>query len=121
MNAWKGVKSYKGESKFSTWIYKVGLNTILTYNRSYKKPISYKDDMEELVISIAPQTEKREDVQRLYLAIRQLSETDRIIITLNLEGYENPEIADILGISANYIGVKLFRIKNQLQTLLKQI
>nr|MBC7613502.1 sigma-70 family RNA polymerase sigma factor [Pseudopedobacter sp.] len=77
--------------------------------------------MEDLIVPTAPQSDKNEDVQRLHQAIRQLAETDRVIITLNLEGYENPEIADILGITPNYIGVKLFRIKNQLQTLLKQI
>ncbi len=121
LNAWKGINSFKRNSKFSTWLYKVALNTILTYNRNNKKPISYHSVMEELIIPVAPQSETREDVQRLHQAIRKLAETDRVIITLHLEGYENPEIADILGISSNYIGVKIFRIKNQLQTLLKQI
>lgn len=120
-NAWKSISSFQGKSKFSTWLYQVALNTILTFNRKNKKPISYHDTMEDLIIPISPQTEKREDVQRLHQAIRQLNETDRVIITLNLEGYDNPEIADILGITSNYIGVKLYRIKNQLQTLLKQI
>ncbi|MBU1373997.1 MAG: sigma-70 family RNA polymerase sigma factor [Bacteroidetes bacterium] len=121
LNAWKSIHSFQGKSKFSTWLYQVALNTILTFNRKNKKPINYSDTMEDLIVPVAPQSEKREDIQRLHQAIRQLNETDRVIITLNLEGYENPEIADILGITPNYIGVKLFRIKNQLQTLLKQI
>lgn len=120
-NAWKSIQSFQGKSKFSTWLYQVALNTILTFNRKRKKPISYHDAMEDLIVSVPPQTDKGEDIQRLYQAIRQLSETDRVIITLNLEGYDNPEIADILGITSNYIGVKLYRIKNQLQTLLKQL
>lgn len=120
-NAWKSIQSFQGKSKFSTWLYQVALNTILTFNRKSKKPISYHEAMEDLIVSEPPQSDKREDIQRLYQAIRQLSETDRVIITLNLEGYENPEIADILGITPNYIGVKLYRIKNQLQALLKQI
>ncbi|MEO5912210.1 MAG: sigma-70 family RNA polymerase sigma factor [Pelobium sp.] len=121
LNAWKSSQSFKGDAKFSTWLYKVALNTILTYNRIYKKPINYSDSMEELIIPIAPQSDTREDVQRLHQAIRKLAETDRVIITLHLEGYENPEVSDILGISANYVGVKLFRIKNQLQTFLTQL
>jgi RNA polymerase sigma-70 factor (ECF subfamily) len=120
-NAWRGIKSFQGKSKFSTWLYQVALNTIFTYNRTSKKSLGKLNDIEDLIVPVAPQAEKREDVQRLYQAIRKLAETDRIIITLHLEGYENPEIADILGISANYVGVKLYRIKNQLQTFLKQI
>ncbi|MBD3748131.1 MAG: sigma-70 family RNA polymerase sigma factor [Sphingobacteriales bacterium] len=120
-NAWKSIQSFQGKSKFSTWLYQVALNTILTFNRKSKKPISYHDTMEDLIVSVPPQTDKKEDIQRLYQAIRQLSETDRVIITLHLEGYDHPEIADILGITSNYIGVKLYRIKNQLQALLKQI
>jgi RNA polymerase sigma-70 factor (ECF subfamily) len=120
-NAWRGIKSFQGKSKFSTWLYQVALNTIFTYNRTSKKTMGKISDIEDLIVPVAPQVEKREDIQRLYQAIRKLSEIDRIIITLNLEGYENPEIADILGISPNYVGVKLHRIKNQLQTFLKQL
>lgn len=120
-NAWRGINSFQGKSKFSTWLYQVALNTILTYNRTSKKTSLANNDVEDLIVPVAPQTEKKEEVQRLYQAIRKLVETDRIIITLHLEGYDNPEIADILGISSNYVGVKLFRIKNQLQTFLKQI
>ena len=120
-NAWRGINSFQGISKFSTWLYQVALNTILTYNRTSKKTSLANNDVEDLIVPVAPQTEKKEEVQRLYQAIRKLVETDRIIITLHLEGYDNPEIADILGISSNYVGVKLFRIKNQLQTFLKQI
>jgi len=120
-NAWRGIKSFQGKSKFSTWLYQVALNTIFTYNRTSKKTMGKISDIEDLIVPVAPQVEKREDIQRLYQAIRKLTEIDRIIITLNLEGYENPEIADILGISPNYVGVKLHRIKNQLQTFLKQL
>lgn len=120
-NAWRGINSFQRKSKFSTWLYQVALNTILTYNRTSKKTSLANNDVEDLIVPVAPQIEKKEEVQRLYQAIRKLVETDRIIITLHLEGYDNPEIADILGISSNYVGVKLFRIKNQLQTFLKQI
>lgn len=118
LNAWKGIHHFRRESKFSTWLYQVALNTILTFNRK-KKSVSYHDSMEDFIVPVAPQSEKREEVQQLYNAIRQLQETDRAIITLHLEGYDNPEIAEMMGISNNYLGVKLYRIKNQLQVLLK--
>ncbi|MDA9555173.1 sigma-70 family RNA polymerase sigma factor [Pelobium sp.] len=120
LNAWRGVHHFRKESKFSTWLYQVALNTILTYNRK-KKLVSYHDTLEEFVIPVSPQSEKKEEVQQLYLAIRQLKETDRAIVMLHLEGYDNPEIADIMGISNNHVGVKLYRIKNQLQEILKSV
>ena len=75
--------------------------------------------MKDFILPVAPQSEKREEVQQLYKAIRRLMETDRAIITLHLEDYDNPEIAEMMGISSNYLGIKLYRIKNQLQVLLK--
>jgi RNA polymerase sigma factor (sigma-70 family) len=118
LNAWKGLGSFRKEAKFSTWLYQVAINTIFTANRK-AKAISYSDSMEDFIIPVLPQTEQKEDVQRLYTAIRQLAEVDRVVITMHLEGYGNPEIAEVLGINANYIGVKLHRIKNQLQTILR--
>ncbi|OOQ58832.1 RNA polymerase sigma factor [Mucilaginibacter pedocola] len=118
LNAWNGQKGFRQEAKFSTWLYQVAINTIFTINRR-TRPVSYTDSIEQFVIPVAPQTEQREEVHQLYAAIRQLADVDRVIITMHLEGYANPEIASVLGITANYIGVKLHRIKDQLQNILK--
>jgi RNA polymerase sigma-70 factor (ECF subfamily) len=53
--------------------------------------------------------------QRLYRAMRDLSEADRAIMALHLDGYSHPEIAELMGIASNHVGVKLFRIKQQLK------
>jgi len=120
LNAWRSAGTFRNEAKFSTWLYKVALNTIFTANRKQQK-VSYHDNLEGFNLPQDPQAAVNEDIRELYMAIRQLSETDRVIITLHLEGYDNQEIANVLGIKPNYIGVKLFRIKEQLEKILKRI
>lgn len=120
LNAWKSIDNFRGEAKFSTWLYRIALNTIFTTNRK-KRLVTYGDENAASYIAIPPQTEQREEAQRLRLAISRLAETDRAIVTMHLEGYDNPEIAATIGISANYVAVKLIRIKQQLQTLLKPL
>ncbi len=119
LNAWKGWPNFRGDAKFSTWLYRTCLNTILTLKR--KPPIlQYKDSLEDIAPSITEKAEQSEKSQRLRLAIRQLSETDRAIISMHLDGFENPEIAAMIGITLNNVGVKLHRIREQLSNLLTQ-
>ena len=63
---------------------------------------------------------QKENAVSLHKAIRQLNETDRAVVSLHLDGYENTEIADMLGISGNHVAVKLHRSKQQLANLLTQ-
>lgn len=119
LNAWKGLAGFRKEAKFSTWLYQVALNTIFTANRK-AKPVSYHDAMEDFIIPVMPQTEQKDEIRYLYAAIRQLAEIDRAVITMHLDGYGNQEIAELLGIKPNYVGVKLSRIKTQLQNILNQ-
>ena len=115
--AWKGWPSFKGEAKFSTWLYRISLNTILTQKRR-KKLIDYREDLEPIANAVEQNTIQQENSHRLQRAIRGLVETDRALISLHLDGYENGEIAEIVGITANNVGVKLHRIKNQLAKIL---
>ena len=116
--AWKTYSSFRGEAKFSTWLYRLSLNTIFTIQRKTNR-IDYTDTAkyEEQLTTVAVNDEK----ERLYKAIRTLSETERAIISLHLDGYDNREVSELLGISANLVGVKLHRAKQQLTTLLKNI
>ena len=119
LQAWKGWPSFRHESKFSTWLYRICLNTIFTRNRK-KQYVDYKDSLEEISPAIQNGGIQQEDALRLRQAIRKLTETDRAIISMNLDGYENREIAEIMGISNNHVAVKLHRIKDQLSNFLKQ-
>lgn len=118
LQAWKGWPSYRQEAKFSTWLYRICLNTILTQKRKPQR-IDYKESLETVAPAVQSSVVRDEDVKRLRMAIRRLSEIDRAIITMNMDGYENAEVADMLGISNNHVSVKLFRIKQQLADLLK--
>lgn len=113
--AWKSFPNFDGRSKFSTWLYRVSLNTVLTFKRRPVK-VEARENLESL--NHSEKTEKDES-EALYYAIRQLNEIDRMIITLHLDGYENEEIAEISGLTKNNTAVKLHRIKDGLIKTLK--
>jgi RNA polymerase sigma-70 factor (ECF subfamily) len=116
--AWKGYGNFRGDSKFSTWLYRISLNTILTSQRKAKK-VTYHETIDDSAIAENADSLKHENARLLRQAIRSLPETERAIITLHFEGYSNPEIAEMMGISGNNATVKLHRIKNQLINLLQ--
>ena len=121
LQSWKSFGSFRRESKFSTWLYRVSLNTVFTYKRKFSKrpetssfeDIEYKEPMEF-------SEEKNDTKNILMILIKKLDEVDRMIISLHLDGYSNMEIAEITGLTANNAGVKLHRIKEKLITQMKK-
>ncbi|MFV1884360.1 MAG: RNA polymerase sigma factor [Balneola sp.] len=120
LQAWRSFGSFRKESKFSTWLYRVSLNTVFTFNRkASRKPdttsfeeVEYKEP--------ADSTEEKTDAKNmLVILIKTLDEIDRMIISLHLDGYSNKEIANITGLTTNNTGVKLHRIKERLITQMK--
>jgi RNA polymerase sigma factor (sigma-70 family) len=118
LQAWKAWPAFRREAKFSTWLYRLSLNTIFTQQRKVSS-IEYLESLETVSPSVKNLSESSQDAQRLHKAIRQLAETDRAIISMHLDGYDNAEVADVLGISNNHVAVKLHRIKQQLANILK--
>ncbi|WP_316841763.1 sigma-70 family RNA polymerase sigma factor [Pedobacter gandavensis] len=114
--AYKSFVNFKGSSSFSTWLYKVSLNVSMTYLSKRDKREKIRESFPEE--TIAPAKELSERADQLYRAIKTLNELDRGIIMLHLEGYENPEISEMVGISKTNTGVKLHRIKQQLIQIL---
>jgi RNA polymerase sigma-70 factor (ECF subfamily) len=113
LQAWKAWPSFRGDAKFSTWLYKISLNTIFTQKRKVQK-IEYTDSLETISPMIYAKPNQEENSHLLKTAIRLLAETDIALITLHLDGYDHPEIAEMMGISINHVAVKLHRIKQQL-------
>jgi RNA polymerase sigma factor (sigma-70 family) len=115
--AWRSFPRFERRSKFSTWLYRIGLNTVLTFKRR-PNVIDHHDDMSAFNIADKAQSTESE---ALYVAIRQLNEIDRMIISLHLDGYDNEEIANIAGLTKNHLAVKLHRIKDVLVKTLKPL
>lgn len=115
LQAWKSFPKFRADAKFSTWLYKVALNTVLTLKQKEAKWHSVKDLEKEPT----GRDNEHPELERLYAAIRQLNPTDRMVIALHLDDYAPAEIADITGMTANSISVRLHRIKQQLTERLK--
>ena len=110
--AWKSYPRFLRQSKFSTWLYRIALNTVLTFKRRIKL-VEPHDDLNRLNV-ISTDGNRKDESEALYTAIRMLNEIDRMIVTLHLDGYENEEIAGIIGLTKNNTAVKLHRIKETL-------
>lgn len=114
--AYKGFASFRGEAKFSTWLYRIALNTAMSSFRKKRPQLDFVDNLpDDLIDTTKPNNDEQ---QQLMYAIKQLNETDRALITLYLDELSYAEIAAIIGISENNVGVKINRIKNKLYEIL---
>ncbi len=118
---WQSFPSFKGHSKQSTWIYRVSLNTAISYNRKKKKRIT-TSEIPDIGndISIEYSDDREQKIELLYKCIYQLSKNDRALVLLHLEGKQYDEIGEVMGLSTSHVGVKLLRIRKKLQNSLIQ-
>ena len=125
VNVWSSIRAFRGEAKETTWIYRVAFNTTMAWRRGEWR--RRKGHEKFLKFDVSPQVQpshvdsppEREIVERLYVAIRQLPKVDASLALMHLDGLSYQEMAEVLGISENYIGVKLNRIRKQLADQLK--
>jgi RNA polymerase sigma-70 factor (ECF subfamily) len=119
---WKSYPQFKGESKFSTWMHKVALNTAITHIRkSTRAPRSA--ELPELMADDPDMNERmheEEKVQLLHKAISTLTDIDKAIILLHLEDQDYDEIAAITGLTKTNVSVRLVRIKRALKEQLQK-
>lgn len=116
LQLWKSYSSFKNKSQFSTWLYRVALNTAINYIRKKKKSIQY-DSFKEVHQIPYDQGQGSVNVNLLYDAISKLNRFDRALIILWLEEKNYDEIAQITGISKSNVSVKLVRIKRKLNEM----
>lgn len=117
---WKAYPKFRGEAKFSTWMYRVALNTAITLYRKSKKRIDTQD-YESVIFKIkADEYDDTEEQQLklMYKAVRQLGDIDKALVFMYLEDKNYTEISETLGITEVNARVKINRIKTKLRTLL---
>lgn len=118
---WKAYGSFRGESKFSTWLYRIALNTAISAYRKTKRTIT-TTTIERLPVELPEAVydfDKEEKLKQLYSAISKLTEVERAIVMLYLEDKSYEEMEEVLGINQNNLRVKMNRIKDKLRQLTK--
>jgi RNA polymerase sigma-70 factor (ECF subfamily) len=117
ISIWKNLTGFRNESKVSTWIYRIATNICLRAIEKDKRII--KVEFPEN-LAVVEEESPEEKLAFLYRAIAELPEMDRIIISLELEGLPQAQIAEITGLSSVNIRVKIHRIKEKLALKFKE-
>lgn len=119
LELWKSFGRFKGDSKISTWIYRIALNTSMNYKRKKEKDkLIFPDDLKQFENQgwIIDQTDSSIS-EILYQCIDELNQLNKAIILLYLDGNSQDEISEITGISKTNVGTRISRIKEQLKVL----
>lgn len=119
--AWNSIPRFRAESAVTTWLYRVALNSALAWSRKERRHRDEKRSLTDEEPTLR-ETSRGKD-QRLgwlYEQIGQLDHVDRSLTLLLLDGYSYREMAETLGISESYVGVKINRIKTHLKNLTKE-
>jgi len=120
LQLWRSYSSFKGEAKFSTWLYSVSLNTAITQMRKPKKKMVELNSNTTDNLIAENGHENFEKHQLLQSLIKELNSVEKSIILLYLEEKTYQEIAHIMGMSKTNVSVRLVRIKKKLEEIFKQ-
>ena len=117
LNLWKSFPRYRGDSTLNTWVYRIAMNTCITFlRRSSSRPQTVPITA-QVASSLETDEETASRLRDLYRLINQLGKLDRALILLWLEERSYQEMADILGLSKANVAVKLTRIKEKLKKM----
>jgi len=117
---WRSYPTFRKESKVSTWMYRVALNTaITTFKKRKRRPDQNRLTYENFQLEDEGyDTETEEQIKSLHKAVNNLTGIEKSIVLLFLENKKYEEIAEITGITQNYVRVKMNRIKKKLKKLM---
>nr|WP_321486148.1 RNA polymerase sigma factor [uncultured Draconibacterium sp.] len=126
VNIWKSLDSFRGDSAMSTWVYRVAVNTSLTFTgkafRHMKLMVNSETTNLNSILdgeNLKQKLAEEKLLERMQLELNQLSVIDKALISLMLEGLSMKEIAEVIGITEPNVKVKIHRIKSQLKEKLK--
>ena len=117
LNLWKSFPSYRGDSKLSTWVYRIAMNTCITFLRRSNTRLQTIPMTADVASLVADEEGRTGQLQELYRLINKLGKLERALILLWLEERSYQEMADILGISKANVAVKLLRTKEKLKKM----
>ncbi len=118
---WKAYPKFRGDSKFTTWAYRVALNTAITLFRKKKRSVDTSSDIENHLFKIAFKEydfEEEEQLKLMYKAIHQLGDIDKALVFMYLEEKDYSEISETLGITEVNARVKMNRVKTKLRQII---
>ena len=115
VKVWENWHRFRGESSMDTWIYRIAINTCLVSLRK-KKPFvkNYELEIASNTEEVDVEEDKAQKLKQMYACINSLSETNKAIIMLELEGKPQKEIAEIMGLKHEAVRTRVHRIKDKL-------
>lgn len=117
---WKSYDSFRNESQFSTWMYRVAVNTAIVFLKKEKRKVDkYEIASENVKEEEGDSQIKENQIEHFYRAVQKLEKIDKAIIFYQLEGFSHKEIGENLGISEGNARVKLNRAKEKLKEIIK--
>jgi len=117
LNLWKSFPRYRGDSTLNTWVYRIAMNTCITFLRRSNARPQIVPMTANVASMVAEDNETAGQLRELYRLISQLGKLERALILLWLEERSYEEIANILGITKTNVAVKLNRTKEKLKKM----
>jgi RNA polymerase sigma-70 factor (ECF subfamily) len=118
LRLWRAYPGFRGDAEFSTWMYRVALNTALTARRRQAPSGSVPVELLNLPAPRPDGGESRERIDLLYDSIAQLHPLDRAVLLMQLEGRSYAEIAEVTGMSPGSVSVRLVRTRERIRRIL---
>ena len=117
LNLWKSFPNYRGDSTVTTWVYRIAMNTCITFLRRSNTRLQTIPMTADVASLVADEEGRTGQLQELYRLINRLGKLERALILLWLEERSYQEMADILGISKANVAVKILRTKEKLKKM----
>lgn len=113
-NLWQGFAGFKGDSKISTWIYRIAINTCVSFMRRHGRHEGHVP-LDEMTTGVIDESQERaSQLRMMYEMISRLGRIDKAVIMLWLDEYSYDEISSMTGISRNNVASRIHRIKQRL-------